>query len=84
MWWNLKIPSQGESECLFLSSSDLKSHFEGKLDLVKYIFEMQIFELTKSLNLAQFKKLLYYNTLLDGWVILSVCRQMGAEGAVPP
>ena len=31
---NLIIPSQGPSECLFLSSLDLKSHFEGKLDLV--------------------------------------------------
>ena len=30
-----QIPSQGASECLFLSSSDLKSHFEGKLDLVQ-------------------------------------------------
>ena len=29
----LKIPSQEANKCLFLSSSDLKSHFEGKLDL---------------------------------------------------
>ena len=32
---NLTIPSQGTSECLFLSLSNLKSHFEGKLDLVQ-------------------------------------------------
>ena len=37
---------------VFLSSSDLKSHFEGKLDLVKQFLLMQIFEFTKSLNLA--------------------------------
>ena len=30
----------------------LKIAFEGKLDLFKYIFVMQIFEFIKSLNLA--------------------------------
>ena len=35
---NLTIPSQELSECLSLPSSGLKSIFEGKLDLVQYIF----------------------------------------------
>ena len=37
VWQNLAIPSQELSECLVLSSSDLKSNFEEKLDLVQYI-----------------------------------------------
>ena len=43
VWLNLTNSSQGASECLFLSSSDLKSRLEAKLDLFKYIFSMQIF-----------------------------------------
>ena len=43
---NLTIPSQGVSKCLFLSSSDLKSHFEGKLGIVKN----QITQPCKQLN----------------------------------
>ena len=31
---HLTIPSQKATECLFLSSLDLKSHFERTLDLV--------------------------------------------------
>ena len=52
VWQNLTIPSQKASGCLFLSSSDLKSHSEERLDLVDQNFVMQIFEFTKSLNLA--------------------------------
>ena len=36
---SLEITSQGASECLFLSSSDLKSHFDRKLDLIQLIFD---------------------------------------------
>jgi len=32
---NLIIASQEANECLFLTSLDLKSHFEEKLDLVQ-------------------------------------------------
>ena len=52
VWRNLTILSQGASECLFLSSSDIKQYFEGKLDLVQQVFVMQIFEFTKSLSLT--------------------------------
>jgi len=42
----------GSERMIVFSTSDLESHIEGKLDSVQYIFEMQIFELTESLNLA--------------------------------
>ena len=32
VWQNLTIPSQEANECLFLSSSDLKSYYERNLD----------------------------------------------------
>ena len=38
---------------VFLSSSDMKSLLVGKLNSVQYIFGMQIFEFTKSVNLAK-------------------------------
>ena len=44
VWRNLTIHSQEESERLLLSSSDMKSHFQGKLDLIQKIFVMQILE----------------------------------------
>ena len=56
VWRNLIIPSQEENVYLFLSSLDLKSHFEEKLDLFQQIFVMLILEFAKSLNLASIKK----------------------------
>ena len=50
VWRNLKSPSQRANECLFLSSSKLKSHFEGKLNSVQQIFVIQILVFTKSLT----------------------------------
>ena len=35
VWRNLTIPSQGASDCLFLSPSDLKSHLKGNLNLLQ-------------------------------------------------
>ena len=43
VWRNLTIASQGVNEYLFLSSSGLKSHFEGKFNLIYYIFGLHIF-----------------------------------------
>ena len=40
VWLNFTILSQETSEFLFLSSSSLKSHLEGKLDLIKLIYAM--------------------------------------------
>ena len=46
----MTIPSQEASECLLLFSSDLKSHFEWKLDLVPIDFcdaNIWIYQITK-------------------------------------
>ena len=53
---NLTTLSQGASEFLFLFSSDFKSHIEGNLDLVQYIFLCIYLKLPNHLTLKAIKQ----------------------------